>query len=134
MMSDFEVTTVFFRHFSSPAIALADSAVITLLGEEHQDKYGSQRMFGSIGWGLAMFIMGMVLDHSRFPDSKCDANDSQRNYHVCFMVFAFLMFCALLVATQIPFRYSVVATNNVPMNNLHQPNGGVQQVRKCSSY
>ena len=51
--------------FSSPAIALADSAVITLLGEENQDKYGGQRMFGSIGWGLSMFIMGMVLDHSK---------------------------------------------------------------------
>jgi hypothetical protein len=51
--------------FSSPAIALADSAVITLLGEENQDKYGSQRMFGSIGWGTSMFIIGMVLDHSK---------------------------------------------------------------------
>ncbi len=50
---------------SSPAIALADSAVITLLGEENQDKYGSQRMFGSIGWATSMFIIGMVLDHSK---------------------------------------------------------------------
>jgi Na+/H+ antiporter NhaD/arsenite permease-like protein len=50
---------------SSPAIALADSAVITLLGEDNQDKYSSQRMFGSIGWATAMFIIGMVLDHSK---------------------------------------------------------------------
>ena len=36
-----------------------------------QDKYGSQRMFGSIGWGVTMFIMGIVLDYSTiFPSAK----------------------------------------------------------------
>lgn len=43
--------------FAAPAITLADSAVITLLGED-TDKYGHQRMFGSLGWGLAMFFVG----------------------------------------------------------------------------
>ena len=42
--------------YSSPAVALADSAVFTLLGEENQDKYGSQRMFGSIGWAVTMLV------------------------------------------------------------------------------
>ncbi|TRY69318.1 hypothetical protein TCAL_14242 [Tigriopus californicus] len=106
--------------FSSPAIALADSAVITLLGEQHQDRYGKQRMWGSIGWAATMFFMGMVLDHSHFEHSKCDPHDGQKNYHVCFFVFAFLMFLAFLVATQIPFRYSVVPTNNVPMTTMPQ--------------
>lgn len=49
--------------FSAPAITLADSAVITLLGED-ADRYGHQRMFGSLGWGLAMFFVGIALDHS----------------------------------------------------------------------
>ncbi len=108
--------------FSSPAVALADSAVITMLGEEHQDKYGKQRMFGSFGWAVAMFIMGMVLDHSHFDraTSKCDVNLGQKNYHVCFYVFAFFMACALLVATQIPFNYTAVPTNNVPMANMNK--------------
>ena len=109
---------------SSPAVALADSAVITLLGEQNQDKYGSQRMWGSIGWGVMMFFMGMVLDHSRFEHSVCDLHDGQKNYNVCFSVFAFLMFLAFLVATQIPFRYSIVPSNNVPMNNMGQPANG----------
>ena len=34
--------------FASPAIALADSAIITSLGEK-QDQYGSQRMYGRCG-------------------------------------------------------------------------------------
>ena len=92
--------------FASPAIALADSAVIQSLGEKQvatvslekskltivpanyfsltnlsflvnipydlsQDKYGAQRMFGSIGWGVCMFVMGIVLDYSTlFPTAK----------------------------------------------------------------
>lgn len=43
--------------FAAPAITLADSAVITLLGED-ADTYSNQRMFGSFGWGLAMFFVG----------------------------------------------------------------------------
>ena len=108
---------------SSPAIAMADSAVITLLGEENQDKYQNQRMFGSIGWGITMFIMGMVLDHSKiFQHAKCSMNQSQRNYNVCFSVFSALMFIALLLASQIPFRYqgTPAAQNSMPMGNMNQ--------------
>lgn len=43
--------------FAAPAITLADSAVLTLLGED-ADTYSHQRMFGSFGWGLAMFFVG----------------------------------------------------------------------------
>ena len=103
---------------------MVDSAVVTLLGEENQDKYGSQRMFGSIGWGVTMFIMGMVLDHSKiFLFAKCDMNRGQRNYNICFSVFSGLMFLALLVATQLPFRYSASQpASSMPMNNMQQPN------------
>ena len=104
---------------------MVDSAVVTLLGEENQDKYGSQRMFGSIGWGVTMFIMGMVLDHSKiFLFAKCDMNRGQRNYNICFSVFSGLMFLALLVATQLPFRYGQSgqpgAGSSMPMNNMQQ--------------
>lgn len=46
--------------FAAPAITLADSAVLTLLGED-ADTYSHQRMFGSFGWGLAMFFVGKNL-------------------------------------------------------------------------
>ena len=66
--------------------------------------------------------MGMVLDHSRFfQHAKCEMSRGQRNYNVCFFAFAFFMFLALLVATQIPFRYLGRApgqSNNIPMNNV----------------
>ncbi|XP_012532666.1 major facilitator superfamily domain-containing protein 6 isoform X2 [Monomorium pharaonis] len=93
--------------FSAPAITLADSAVITLLGED-ADRYGHQRMFGSLGWGLAMFFVGIALDHSTaFPDHPCRPDEREKNYTICFAIFSVLMGAALITATQINFKYDV---------------------------
>ncbi|KAL6257414.1 hypothetical protein P5V15_010986 [Pogonomyrmex californicus] len=94
--------------FSAPAITLADSAVITLLGED-ADRYGHQRMFGSLGWGLAMFFVGIALDHSTaFPDHPCKPDEREKNYTICFAIFSVLMGAALITATQINFKYDIV--------------------------
>lgn len=91
--------------FSAPAITLADSAVITLLGED-SDRYGHQRMFGSLGWGLAMFFVGIALDHSTaFPNHPCGPDEKEKNYTICFATFSVLMGAALITATQITFKY-----------------------------
>ncbi|GFG33069.1 hypothetical protein Cfor_12094 [Coptotermes formosanus] len=91
--------------FSAPAITLADSAVITLLGED-ADRYGHQRMFGSLGWGLAMFFVGIALDHSTsFPEHPCGPDAKEKNYTICFATFSVLMGAALITATQITFKY-----------------------------
>jgi MFS family permease len=91
--------------FSAPAITLADSAVITLLGED-ADRYGHQRMFGSLGWGVAMFFVGIALDQSTsFPDHPCGPEKQEKNYTICFATFAVAMTAALIAATQINFKY-----------------------------
>ncbi|XP_059622543.1 major facilitator superfamily domain-containing protein 6 [Phlebotomus argentipes] len=91
--------------FAAPAITLADSAVITILGDQ-SDRYGHQRMFGSLGWGLAMFFVGIALDHSTaFPDHPCGPEKEEKNYTICFATFSVLMGAALLTATQITFKY-----------------------------
>ncbi|GJQ77082.1 hypothetical protein Trydic_g23653 [Trypoxylus dichotomus] len=91
--------------FSAPAITLADSAVITILGED-ADRYGHQRMFGSLGWGLAMFFVGIALDHSTaFPNHPCGPEKKEKNYTICFATFSVLMGAALITATQITFKY-----------------------------
>nr|KAI8743389.1 major facilitator superfamily domain-containing protein 6-like [Biomphalaria glabrata] len=92
--------------FSAPAITFADSVTLSFLGEDTQN-YGRQRMFGSLGWGLAMFFVGMALDHSTtFPDHPCGkAHLSEKNYTVCFAVFSVLMSCAFLAALQFRFDH-----------------------------
>ncbi|XP_026319085.1 major facilitator superfamily domain-containing protein 6 isoform X2 [Hyposmocoma kahamanoa] len=96
--------------FSAPAITLADSAVITLLGED-ADRYGHQRMFGSLGWGLAMFFVGIALDHSTaFSSHPCGGPQRyEKNYTICFATFSVLMGAALITATQIKFKYEFVS-------------------------
>ncbi|SPP75284.1 blast:Major facilitator superfamily domain-containing protein 6 [Drosophila guanche] len=91
--------------FSAPAITLADSAVITLLGED-ADKYGHQRMFGSLGWGISMFLVGIALDHSTsFSNHPCGAGNKEKNYNICFSIFSVLMTCAIISASKITFKY-----------------------------
>lgn len=107
--------------FSAPAITLADSAVITLLGE-NADKYGHQRMFGSLGWGLAMFFVGIALDHSTaFPNHPCGPEKLEKNYSICFATFSVLMGAALLTATQITFKYDESGDSDQAEKGQQQP-------------
>lgn len=104
--------------FSAPAITLADSAVITLLGED-VDRYGHQRMFGSFGWGLAMFFVGIALDHSTaFPNHPCGPDKKEKNYTICFATFSVLMAAALISATQIKFKYQEQKEDEAPTEKV----------------
>ncbi|VDL60941.1 unnamed protein product [Hymenolepis diminuta] len=93
--------------FSSPAICLADSAVLSYIEENSQVLYGRQRMFGSVGWGLAMFFVGIALDQSQsFPDHPClRPGRREKNYMVSFAVFTVFMSCAAIAASQFRFAY-----------------------------
>lgn len=94
--------------FSAPAVTLADAATLSYLGE-NTDLYGRQRMFGSVGWAISMYFMGMALDRStEFPDHPCGPHERERNYKTCFTYFAILMIIALLVASRFSFEYDVV--------------------------
>lgn len=64
-------------------------------------------MFGSLGWGLAMFFVGIALDHSTaFPDHPCGPMGKEKNYTICFATFSVLMGAALITATQVGFMNS----------------------------
>lgn len=86
---------------SSPSIVLADMAVLNFLGEQAATRYGHQRMFGSVGWAISMFFIGIALDHSTFPARKCEALPQEKNYTVCFSIFVVLMGLATLVGWRV---------------------------------
>ncbi|KAI6224344.1 MFS domain-containing protein [Aphelenchoides fujianensis] len=71
--------------FSSPAIALADGYTLTVLAEKTKE-FGKVRLFGSVGWAIAMLIMGIGLDYSdTFRNHPCPTtNTSEKNYTLCF--------------------------------------------------
>lgn len=92
--------TIVGEFFSAPAITLADSATLQLLGDE-KDKYGRQRLWGSLGWGTAMFILGFVID--KIKGYEVCGEVVSNNYTPAFYFFVVLMSCALLVATRFSF-------------------------------
>lgn len=84
-------------------------------------------MFGSLGWGLAMFFVGIALDHSTaFPDHPCGAGPREKNYTTCFAIFSVLMSAASLTATQINFKYEFVAAEPVRETKINEKN-----IAKC---
>ncbi|KHN77568.1 Major facilitator superfamily domain-containing protein 6 [Toxocara canis] len=96
--------TILGEFFSSPAIALADSVTLTCVSDEPK-KFGQIRLLGSMGWGLAMFIMGIGLDYSEtFRNHPCPTkNTTEKNYTLCFVTCSLFMLAAMLVATQFRF-------------------------------
>ncbi|XP_035712169.1 major facilitator superfamily domain-containing protein 6 isoform X1 [Folsomia candida] len=57
---------------SSPATVISDSVVLRYLGGEGGKRYAHQRILGLCGWGIAAFVMGLVLDYVPFPWRKCE--------------------------------------------------------------
>lgn len=95
--------------FSAPALTLADKATLGYLGD-NTDAYGRQRMFGSLSWAITLLLVGMALDSATsIADHPCGPHQRERSYTVCFVIFALLMACALLTATQFRFSYPKVA-------------------------
>ncbi|XP_069471772.1 major facilitator superfamily domain-containing protein 6 isoform X2 [Ambystoma mexicanum] len=93
--------------FSAPSVTIVDTVTLQYLGK-HRDRYGLQRMWGSLGWGLAMLSVGIGIDHTHieviFSGVGCKAPD-YKNYRIAFIVFGVLMSVALIVSTQFRFHY-----------------------------
>lgn len=85
----------------------------------HRDRYGLQRMWGSLGWGLAMLFVGIWIDHTHNSYCFKDIKD----YRIAFIVFGVLMVAALIVATQ--FQFDVRRSEEQSGSETEQgPSGG----------
>lgn len=90
--------------FSSPTLPLADGCILNLVSDQPRE-FGRIRLFGSMGWGLAMFVIGIGLDYSdTFRNHPCPTkNTTEKNYILCFVTCTVLAAAAMLVATQLRF-------------------------------
>ncbi|XP_034462577.1 major facilitator superfamily domain-containing protein 6-A-like isoform X1 [Hippoglossus hippoglossus] len=94
--------------FSAPAVTIVDTITLQYLGKA-RDRYGLQRMWGSLGWGLAMLLVGIWIDHTHVKGMAeiigCVMPDYRlHNYQIAFIVFGVLMSLAFIVATQFHFE------------------------------
>ncbi|KAL5011089.1 hypothetical protein ScPMuIL_013394 [Solemya velum] len=72
----------------SPAGALADSGCMETLGTENMSKYGNQRAWSSIGYGVMVAAVGAVLNSTRKKWTVCGLTVFFTNYRVAFLFFA----------------------------------------------
>ncbi|XP_077082297.1 major facilitator superfamily domain-containing protein 6-A [Siphateles boraxobius] len=113
--------------FSAPAITIVDTVTLQYLGP-HRDRYGLQRMWGSLGWGIAMLCVGIWIDHTStnlvIGKMEC-VMENYKDYRIAFILFGVLMGVALIIATQ--FKFNVSHQGNSEENevgNQHaQPRG-----------
>ncbi|NXH22534.1 MFSD6 protein, partial [Bucco capensis] len=116
--------------FSASSVTIVDTITLQYLGK-HRDRYGLQRMWGSLGWGLAMLSVGIGIDYTHTEVSiegqGCKAPE-YKNYRIVFIVFGVLMTMALIVATQFRFHY---AHFNQEENKRKEVE--ISQVDRCAS-
>ncbi|XP_008050802.1 major facilitator superfamily domain-containing protein 6 isoform X2 [Carlito syrichta] len=108
------VVVIIGEFFSASSVTIVDTVTLQYLGK-HRDRYGLQRMWGSLGWGLAMLSVGIGIDYTHIDvliDGKGCKSPEYRNYQIVFIVFGVLMTMALIVATQFRFRYNHFKNNN----------------------
>ncbi|KAM4836055.1 major facilitator superfamily domain-containing protein 6 isoform 2-T3 [Thomomys bottae] len=107
------VVVIIGEFFSASSVTIVDTVTLQYLGK-HRDRYGLQRMWGSLGWGLAMLSVGIGIDYTHIEvliDGKGCKPPEYRNYQIVFIVFGVLMTMALIVATQFRFRYNHFINN-----------------------
>ena len=95
------LVTIFGTIFSCPCLSLADSATVDLLTRNSEThKYGQQRLWGSIGNGLAAFIVGFSISQTNL----CPGEEKQINYYWCFYIFASFLFLAIIAGSRLQFN------------------------------
>ncbi|XP_011479768.1 major facilitator superfamily domain-containing protein 6 isoform X2 [Oryzias latipes] len=112
--------------FSAPAVTIVDTVTLQYLGKA-RDRYGLQRMWGSLGWGLAMLLVGIWIDNTHVVIQThiegCVPPDYRlHNYRIAFIVFGVLMGVAFVVATQFYFEPGADYTPEVPDVVEESPN------------
>ncbi|CEF68037.1 Major facilitator superfamily and Major facilitator superfamily domain, general substrate transporter and Major facilitator superfamily associated domain-containing protein [Strongyloides ratti] len=105
--------------FSSPAIVLVDGITLSVV-KNTPKMFGRVRLFGSIGWGVAMFIMGIGLDYSdTFKNHPCPIkNTTEKNYTICFLTCSLFTVLSMIVSTQLKFPKSEQQTKAEEIGGL----------------
>ncbi|TNN47048.1 Major facilitator superfamily domain-containing protein 6 [Liparis tanakae] len=102
--------------FTAPTLTIVDTVTLQNLCKA-RDRYGLQRMWGSLGWGLAMLLVGIWSDHTYFTVELVGTGCTGlrlHNYKIAFIAFGVLMAVAFVVATQFHFGNGVESQQELP--------------------
>lgn len=94
----------------TPSAPLSDASLLEYLGES-RIHYGKQRLWGSLGHGIASFLVGILMERSR----HLTCGEEFIDYTTSFSVFTVFMLITLVISANFEFRYKDVeeADNSV---------------------
>jgi len=81
--------------FIAPVMPLIDNTVMEMLGER-RSKYGKQRFWGAVGWGIAALLVGWWVERS--------------GLHWTFIIYIVVMSAGLLVIWFLPVRQTSIGS------------------------
>lgn len=106
--------------FSCPSLALGDAAVVCLLrGNDDVHKYGKQKKWASIGWGLAAFSFGVIVSE-RYLCPQVPGQKAVINYNLCFYGSITLKLMALLSGLRLDFDMNGTKNDDKNASNDNQ--------------
>ncbi|XP_078450048.1 major facilitator superfamily domain-containing protein 6 isoform X1 [Lampetra planeri] len=128
--------------FSAPAITIVDTVTLLYLGR-NRDRYGRQRMWGSLGWGACMLSIGLLIDYTDvdmtgWVEAPC-LPPEYHNYQIAFIAFGVTMTVALVVATQFHFDYkrfsreAIEETESIEIPHVEPVDSTARERRTSSS-
>ncbi len=95
----------------APTFIMIDTALLDHLGE-NRASYGKTRLFGSIGYGVASFGIGAILDHTHY----IYCGRSMVNYTFLFYIFAgFMLFGFFFALFAVSFSYEKTQTEKASL-------------------
>ncbi len=98
----------------TPSAPLSDASLLEYLGE-NRIHYGKQRLWGSLGHGIASFLVGILMERSRHLTCGEDFID----YTTSFSVFTVFMLVTLVISANFTFRYQdVKETDNSVLSTV----------------
>ena len=79
----------------APSFVMVDTALLQKLGTEKRKHYGKTRLFGGLGYASASFLVGLLLDTTKYHHCGREMND----YNV--------LFCSFVIVTIVAFAFAV---------------------------
>ena len=97
------LVSLFGTLFSCPGLALGDAAAVCLLRRNNDvHKYGKQKKWASIGWGVAAFTFGAIISE-RYVCPYVPGQKRKINYSLCFYGAIILKLLALFSGLRLDF-------------------------------
>lgn len=84
-------------------VSIGDAICFEMLGDKPQ-RYGHQRLWGSVGWGSFSIISGLLID-------KFSEGQAAKNYAVGFYLMAFVILIDMLVSSRLKYSQTKSSTN-----------------------